>query len=226
MAAETELAHGHIPIHALATHFTPGEYLVLEKTQADMARHVLFPVPNKKLGKGVLVSRTYWGNLLIGPTSREPTDQLTNEQVLRSLIRMAHRVVPDVDVTRVITSYAGLRAKCDRGDFIIEESSKARGFVNVAGIDSPGLTSSPAVALRVVGILQAMNARRASRLQDEGHARLAARVGFPVKPVFMAQRRAIVHIKQPEELRGCAIDHPDPTKNIICRCERFVLCVG
>jgi glycerol-3-phosphate dehydrogenase len=181
-----------------------GEYLVLEKTQAEMARHVLFPVPNKVFGKGVLVSQTYWGNLLLGPTSREPGDHRTNIQVLQEIIRNGHRLVPDVDVRKVITSYSGNRAKCDRGDFIVEESSVPR-FINCAGIDSPGLTSSPAVARRVLDILKSKSAQP-FQLQEK------------LEGAFQPQREPIV--KSKENFVG-SIDNPDPVKNIICRCERI-----
>lgn len=184
-----------------------GEYLVLEKTQSEMARHVLFPVPSKIFGKGILVSQTYWGNLLLGPTSRTPEDKHANNEVLQSIVHSAHRLVPEIDVRRTITSYAGMRAKCDRGDFIVEES-KVSGFINVAGIDSPGLTSSPAVAKLVLDIIKSIYKRD---IPDE----------LQVKPPsdFQPYRAPIVRSK--DGVSGLRIDASDPTINIICRCERI-----
>ncbi|KAJ1550374.1 hypothetical protein HK096_007274, partial [Nowakowskiella sp. JEL0078] len=132
-----------------------GEYILLDKTQGSLVNTVLFPVPSKKFGKGILVSPTYDGNLLIGPTSRGREEaHMTNRQVLATLLTSAKRTVPIVNMKQAITSYAGLRAKNDRADFIIEQSKTVRNFINVAGIDSPGLTSSPAIAEMVVDILR------------------------------------------------------------------------
>ncbi|KAI9339165.1 FAD dependent oxidoreductase [Zopfochytrium polystomum] len=179
-----------------------GEYIILDKSQGLMASHVLFPVPSPTRGKGILVSQTFHGNLLLGPTSREMSEaHRTNIEVLEEIVAVARHSVPDFDVKKAITSYAGLRAKSDRKDFIIEESEKAPGFVNVAGIDSPGLTSSPAVAQMTVDVL------RKAGLKTEG------------KSWFSPYRRPII-IKKTEGYKG-VIDHPtDASLNIICRCER------
>ncbi|KAJ3095049.1 hypothetical protein HDU97_007331 [Phlyctochytrium planicorne] len=179
-----------------------GEYVILDKSQGKLAKHVLFPVPNETKGKGILVSQTFHGNLLLGPTSRDMSEaSRTNLEVLEDILVSARQSVPDFDVHKAITSYAGLRAKSDRKDFIIEESDKAPGFVNVAGIDSPGLTSSPAVAELVVEILRIAGLR----LEDD--------------PKFNPYRPPIIVKKSPDYLGE--VDHPgkDPKLNIICRCE-------
>ncbi len=165
-----------------------------------MINHVLFPVPSAELGKGILVSQTYHGNLLLGPTSRGSNDaSLTNQEIIETILQSARLSVPGFDVRRAITSYSGLRAKSDRGDFIIEEHPRVRHFINVAGVDSPGLTSSPAVALLVVDIVR--------------------RAGLQLAPKasFQPQRRAII-VPKDDSFTG-EIDCPDPTRNIICRCE-------
>ena len=195
--------------------------MILEKTQAELANHVLFPVPSKELGKGVLVSQTYWGNLLVGPTSRDPSTPRTNEEILKDLIGAATALVQDLDVGRVITSYAGYRAKSSRGDFIVEESSRVPRFLNVAGIDSPGLTSSPAVALRVLSLVQHIFRR------DYPHSEASRRNHHfqPYrKPIVdqRSKRRMVVGGGSHDGGGGpYAIDHPDPARNIICRCERI-----
>ena len=179
-----------------------GEYLVLSKSQAKMATSVLFPVPSPVRGKGILVSQTLHGNLLLGPTSRDASEaSRTNVEVLQDIISSAKQTVPDVDVTLAITSYAGLRAKSDRKDFIIEESRACPKFINVAGIDSPGLTSSPAVAIMTVDIL------------SSGGLGLARKKNFnPYRPPII--------IKKTENFQG-VVDHAskDPKLNVICRCE-------
>ncbi|KAJ3174720.1 hypothetical protein HDU87_006969 [Geranomyces variabilis] len=181
-----------------------GEYVILNRSQAHLARHVLFPVPSPEAGKGILVSQTYHGNLLLGPTSRAthgPGPLLTNRQVLELILQSARQSIPDVDAGEAITSYTGLRAKCSRRDFVVEESRAVPRFVNVAGIDSPGLTSSPAVALLVMDILR-------------------ERCGLRMLPnaKYNPHRRAIF-IRKSADFDG-EIDHSDPAKNIICRCER------
>jgi glycerol-3-phosphate dehydrogenase len=178
-----------------------GEYVILDKSQGKMASHVLFPVPSPVRGKGILVSQTYHGNLLLGPTSRDMSEaSRTNVEVLEEILVSARHSVPDFHVKKAITSYAGLRAKSDRKDFIIEESDKVPGFVNVAGIDSPGLTSSPAVALLTVDILSKSG------------------LSLERNPSFQAYRKPII-FKKTDAYEG-VIDHrSDPSLNIICRCE-------
>ncbi|TPX70864.1 hypothetical protein SpCBS45565_g01452 [Spizellomyces sp. 'palustris'] len=179
-----------------------GEYVILNKSQAHLAKHVLFPVPSPERGKGILVSQTYHGNLLLGPTSRGTHEaSMTNKEVLELILRSARHSIPDFDVGAAITSYTGLRSKCSRGDFIIEESPSVKGFINVAGIDSPGLTSSPAVAKLVVEILGK-----------------TGRVRLEPNPSFNPYRPPIIIRKTPQ-FNG-RIDDPDPARNIICRCER------
>lgn len=177
-----------------------GEYILLDRSQGHLARHVLFPVPNKERGKGILVSPTFHGNLLLGPTSRDATSSQSNSEILHEIVHSARHSVPEIDPRKTITSYTGTRAKCSKRDFIIEESSVKR-LVNVAGIDSPGLTCSPMVAKMAVEIL----------IDD---------CGMDLQPFlgFVPERPAIIQ-KKSEDWRG-TIDDPDPKYNIICRCER------
>ncbi|KAI8611084.1 FAD dependent oxidoreductase-domain-containing protein [Chytriomyces sp. MP71] len=184
-----------------------GEYILLDKSQAAHATRVLFPVPSPVRGKGILVSQTFHGNLLLGPTSRDVNeDPRTNNQILADILGSARTTVPALDATKAITSYSGLRAKCSRKDFIIEESTKCPGLINVAGIDSPGLTSSPAVAELTFDILQGMVIR------DTGRS-------LPANPWFNPTRPPIIY-KKGANYKG-VIDHPTtPGLNIICRCER------
>eukprot|EP01006_Ploeotia_vitrea_P043128 TRINITY_DN66693_c12_g2_i1.p1 TRINITY_DN66693_c12_g2~~TRINITY_DN66693_c12_g2_i1.p1 ORF type:complete len:516 (-),score=10.57 TRINITY_DN66693_c12_g2_i1:1209-2756(-) len=191
-----------------AIHPVKGEYLILHKSQGHLARHVIFPLPSPTLGKGILVSPTYWGNLLLGPTARHEdhgheSKELSNLDVIKYILHQARRSVPSFDASKTITSYAGLRAKSDRGDFIVEESTHRPGFFNVAGIDSPGLTSSPAVAKKVVEDL------------------LAKRIQLVQNTHFNPNRRPILQQPKSEEwLSQARVDHPSPELNIICRCEQ------
>ncbi len=132
-----------------------GEYFLLDKKTGHYARHVLFPCPTK-LGKGVLVSPTAHGNLIIGPNAETVDSKEATETTARGLAfvrRNAEKIKKNLPFHKVITSFSGLRAKSSTGDFIIEETDQTRGFINVAGIDSPGLVSAPAIADYVAGMV-------------------------------------------------------------------------
>lgn len=124
-----------------------GEYILLDRESGDFARHTIFTTPTAK-GKGILISPTVDGNILLGPTAEELTAPSTDTSVkgLASIIENAGKMCNNVPLYNTITSFAGIRAYCDRHDFIIEESGKVNGLINVAGIESPGLTSAPAIA--------------------------------------------------------------------------------
>ena len=135
---------------------TRGEYFLLDKKTGHHARHVLFPCPTKA-GKGVLISPTAHGNLIIGPNAEtvDSADALqTTAKGLEFVRQNAEKIKKNLPFKEVITSFSGLRAKTDRGDFIIEESAATAGFFNVAGIESPGLAAAPAIAVYVAGLLQ------------------------------------------------------------------------
>jgi len=108
-----------------------------------------------------------------------------------------------VDISKTLTSYAGLRAKSNTDDFIIEEHSKVEGFINVAGIDSPGLSSSPAIANYVLNIIETI-------YQRDG------KILYP-NVSFNPFRSAIIRPKK-SDWKG-KVGDPDPDHNIICRCE-------
>ncbi len=133
-----------------------GEYLLLDRAEGNTVSHTIFRVPTKE-GKGILVSPTADGNLLLGPTASEvdcPENTETTSGGLEYVTRLATASVPSVNARNVITSFAGVRASEENGDFIIEQSKKVNGFIHAAAIDSPGLTSCVSVAKRVVGLLK------------------------------------------------------------------------
>ncbi|MBR2336527.1 MAG: NAD(P)/FAD-dependent oxidoreductase [Clostridia bacterium] len=131
-----------------------GEYILLDRQSGGFASHTLFCTPTKK-GKGILVSPTVDGNILLGPTAEEVDfdDRTTTSNGLQSVISKANEMCQGVPHHTAITSFAGVRAYSDRHDFIIEESKVQKGFFNCAGIESPGLTSAPAIAKHVAGEL-------------------------------------------------------------------------
>lgn len=178
-----------------------GQYVLMGKDQGHLVNTVVFQVPTEK-GKGILVTTTYHGNFMIGPNAEEienREDVKTSIETLQEVINTARKSIPDFDVRRSLTTFSGIRATSNTGDFIIEES-KVKGFINVAGIDSPGLTSSPAIAKKVVGILETSG------------------LSLEKKEDFNPYRKAII-VKKDEGFDG-KIDDEDPSKNIICRCEK------
>lgn len=131
-----------------------GEYLLLDRECGDTVSHTVFRVPTK-MGKGILVSPTVDGNLLVGPTAVNTPDRedvSTTAEGLKWLNASASSFVDNISFKSVITSFSGLRAVGDTGDFIIKMAKN--NFVNVAGIESPGLSASPAIAEYVVELLK------------------------------------------------------------------------
>ena len=129
-----------------------GEYMLLDKECGGVVNCTVFNVPTK-MGKGILVSPTAHGNLILGPTSQNVADKEdtgTTAEGLEAVGRGARRSVPSIPLKSVITSFAGIRAVGSTGDFIINENG---GFVNCAGIESPGLSASPGIALYVKNLL-------------------------------------------------------------------------
>ena len=134
-----------------------GEYQLFDKQWGNLVNHILFPIPTK-LSKGILVAPTVHGNLLIGPNScrvKEKDDPATTKSGIKEIYAGATKLIPHLPHQDLINSFAGLRADIEgRDDFIIEALKKIKGFINVAGIESPGLSSAPAIAEMVSGILK------------------------------------------------------------------------
>ncbi len=187
-------------------HITPrrGDYCLLDKEMGGHVSCTIFPQPTK-FGKGVLVSPTVHGNLIVGPTAIDIEDKdstATTAEGISSLIEKAGMNVKDLPVGRkVITSFAGLRAHEDHHEFIIEELKDAPGFIDCAGIESPGLSSSPAIGRMVKDIL-------------------CERIKPVEKEDWIATRKGILN---PTELsleeRNELIKKEPAYGQIICRCE-------
>ena len=131
-----------------------GEYFLLDHYAEGLVRHTIFPLPSKK-GKGVLVSQTSSGNYIVGPSSElaDADDVSTDAPTLANIRKAATLMVPSIPFRETIRVFAGERATCTRHDFIIEYAKSDNHFINVAGIESPGLASSPAIAEYVVETL-------------------------------------------------------------------------
>lgn len=183
-----------------------GEYFLLDKGTGACARHVLFPCPTA-LGKGVLVSPTAHGNLIIGPNAEaidSPEDTATTATGLKYVEEQAKKIKENLPFHEVITTFSGLRAKTEKGDFIVEESTASPGFYNVAGIDSPGLVAAPAIAHFVAGLIS-----------DKAG-------GFKLKDHFITRARSYKpFMSLPEEERAKMIADNPSYGRIICRCENI-----
>lgn len=184
-----------------------GDYLLLNKNQGHLAKHTLFPCPGK-LGKGVLVQTTLWGNLILGPTARDTylpeCMNMTDEEVQTFILSKCKHLVPSFDASMVIHAFCGARAKSTRGDWIIEPSQQDPHFIHVAGIDSPGLAGSPAIAVDVVKMLK-----------DAG-----LKVG--ANKAFDPKRKAMIVPKNGwNGIRAGPVGKfTDPKVNVVCKCEK------
>ncbi|SCM73499.1 FAD dependent oxidoreductase [uncultured Pleomorphomonas sp.] len=137
-----------------------GEYILFDRSVGQLVNTVLFPTPDK-LSKGILVSPTVHGNVFIGPDAvdiDDPEDRETTAGGLAGIIAGARRIVPALPLGTAITEFAGLRAAAGK-DFVIGPSPAARGLVHAAGIQSPGLTSAPAIGEAIVEMLQDVGLR-------------------------------------------------------------------
>ena len=177
--------------------------MLLDK-QALCVGTVIFQTPSK-LGKGVLVSPTVDGNIFAGPTAQdkvEKNDTQTTPEGLAELKTFSLKSVPTLNLRQVITSFAGVRAQPSTGDFIIRPSDKNARFIHAAGICSPGLSSAPAIAEYVRGLIKEAGADTAERA-DATYVREHAK---PFRQMD-ADERAEAYKRNP--LYG----------RIICRCE-------
>ncbi len=133
-----------------------GEYMLLDKAEGSRVSHTLFQCPTAE-GKGILVSPTAHGNLLVGPTAcrvESPDSKDTTPTGLAEVSRLAAKSVPSVDFRQVITSFTGVRSSEKRGDFILEESRRIPGLIHAGAVDSPGLTCCVSIARYLVDVLK------------------------------------------------------------------------
>ena len=185
-------------------HPKKGEYIVFDKQCGSYVNHVIFQCPSER-GKGVLITPTAHGNLIIGPNSESVNDRedvSTTSSGLEEILAAASKSIERIPLNMAITNFAGLRASSDRHDFIIEEHKSHKGFINVAGIESPGLTASPAIADYVLNILKQSG------------------LNLIEKDDFNPQRRPMVNfIALSENQKKTMIDKDERFGRVICRCE-------
>lgn len=186
-------------------HITPrrGDYCLLDKSAGSHVGRTIFALPGK-YGKGVLITPTVHGNLLVGPTAVDIEDKEgtnTTKEGLDEIIKKAGMNIKNLPMKQVITSFAGLRAHEDGHEFLIGEVEDARGFIDCAGIESPGLTSSPAIG-EMVGNL----------LRDK--------MNLEEKEDFISIRKGVLNPDTLDrEQRNLLIQEKPEYGNIVCRCE-------
>lgn len=137
-----------------------GEYMLLDKTEGTRVKHTIFQVPSVE-GKGILVSPTVDGNLLVGPTAVKvatPESRDTTPAGLAQVAKLAAKSVPGTDFRQVITSFTGVRATGADGEFAIAASEKTPGMIHAGTIDSPGLTCCVSIAKYLVQLLKEQGA--------------------------------------------------------------------
>ena len=180
-----------------------GQYCLMDKEVGNLTKSTLFQLPTK-LGKGVLVTPTVHGNLLVGPNAEDLDDKEginTTAEGLEDILSRGERSVSKLPGNKVITSFAGLRANEGGGDFIIKEAEDVKGFMDVAGIASPGLSASPAIGVYVAELMQKIEPA-------------------PQKQDFVATRKGIPNMATATmEERKELIKENTAYANVICRCE-------
>lgn len=180
-----------------------GEYYLLDKSEHDRVSRVIFQCPGPE-GKGVLVAPTIHGNLICGPNAEAVEDRLDLGNTAAGMAEVrakASRSVPGVEWRQNIRNFAGLRANTTRSDFIIEESKAHPGFIDLAGIKSPGLSSAPAIAKMAAEMLAA-----------DGLA-------LEPDPDFVDRREHIVFKNLSAEEKNELIRKDPRYGRVVCRCE-------
>ncbi|MDO4488010.1 MAG: NAD(P)/FAD-dependent oxidoreductase [Eubacteriales bacterium] len=188
-------------------HITPraGEYELLDKEAGGMVKRTIFQLPSK-MGKGILVTPTIHGNLLLGPTATDQDDKEgtgTTAVGLETVRDKSALSIKNIPYGKVITAFSGLRAHEDGGDFILGETEEGSGFFDAAGIESPGLTSAPAIGEYIAMLV-------------------AERAGAKKKENFIEKRNGIPHVaKLSKEERAALIKERPDYGVMVCRCEEI-----
>ena len=183
-----------------------GEYYVLDQ-DAQPVKHIIFPVPSPVKGKGVLAVPTVYGNTLIGPNSDfidDPLDNGTSFDGLAYVRRNISKTLKNIPLNRSIRTFAGVRPTCSKHDFIIEEAEGFPGFINAAGIESPGLASAPGISRYIIDEL------------------LSKRLILKEDPEAVLTREAPVVLSElSTEERNEMIRKNPAYGKIVCRCEQI-----
>lgn len=180
-----------------------GEYYIVDKKYRDVFHAAMFQLPTK-MGKGILVAPTVDGTVLIGPTAEDiddKEDKRTTAFGLAKTLREAARTWEKIPTRAFITTFSGLRATGDKGDFVLGEPDDAPMFFNCCAVESPGLTSSPAIA---------------KWMSEE----IAGKLDLKENPDFNPIRKAIPKFREMNAAeREAAIKANPDFGKVVCRCE-------
>lgn len=199
---------GMIGDHSFTINPVKGQYILLDRETEGFVSHINFPLTRgrEKRSKGILVTPTIGGNTLIGP-DYEPLKKIDTETTEQGLARIKNKALswfPGIPFSQAITSFAGIRAVSDTNDFVISASATNRRFINLAGIQSPGLTCAFAIARMAIGLLQ-----------DSGLKVTPNRRFNPI-------RKSILKLDQSQYRANQALYKTNPGYGrIICRCEKI-----
>ena len=178
-----------------------GEEFILDRHADRLTKSIIFPVPLKDT-KGILIIPTVDGNTMIGPTAEKVDDKddlTTTMRGKQKVIKAIQRLVPVIQEDQLIASFAGLRPTTNEGDFYIREENK--GFINIVGIKSPGLTAAPAIAEYIVDILK-------------------EKIKFSFRKDYVSTRSAIPRFRRlNRDERNNLIKRDPDFGEVICRCE-------
>lgn len=196
-----EKIHDMVSAHAFDTLPASGQYFLMDKEEHFRAKHTIFQCPNKD-GKGILVSPTVHGNLIVGPDSElvEGENRATTAAGLKLVKEKALKSVPSIDFRNSIRNFAGVRSRTNVADFIIEEAKDAKGFIDAAGICSPGLSAAPAIAEYIAEIID-----KETKLEK--------------KENFICERSRVHFKALSAEEKTRLIEKNPAYGRVVCRCE-------
>lgn len=177
-----------------------GEYCLFDKVAGSLCTRTLFQVPSS-LGKGVLITPTVEGNLLIGPNAKADDGSNTTQEGIKEITEKSKKTMWEIPFARVLNTFSGLRPKLDSEDFVIGEAEDVENFINVIGIDSPGLSAAPAIGAYVTELI---NKKENLELKDD----------------FIVQRKKTVRMSQLNiEEKNKLISINPAYGKMVCKCE-------
>ncbi|MGL4850659.1 MAG: NAD(P)/FAD-dependent oxidoreductase [Clostridium sp.] len=176
-----------------------GEYCLLDKVSGNLVNKTIFKTPNK-VSKGILVTKTVDGNLLIGPTAEKVKNNTleTNKKELDKVIEEANKSINNINIGKILTTFAGMRPHLEKGDFVIDSKDN---FISLVGIESPGLTAAPAIGVYVRDLVKEI-------------------IKLEEKKDFIKDRKGIVKFQGLSvEEKNKLIKENEKYGKIICKCE-------
>lgn len=199
----SDVFNNMVSAHKLKIQPRKGEYWMVDKSYANAFRSTIFVVPGP-MGKGVLVSPTVDGTVIVGPTAEDIDDKedvSTTNEGLANILKVARRTWPGMPASSYITTFAGIRAHLASHDFVLGEPEDAPLFFNAAGIESPGLTAAPAIGTELASAV-------------------AARLGTELNQDYRPGRPAVVRFRHLDNAARAKLVAKNPEYGrIVCRCE-------